>query len=219
MTASNATTPDVRDAAGDAAPTSSASRHNADRHEAQMSRMERLRHRVERKAADLSSRSSFWHKVFSWKFLPLAYRSGIKIHKGSVGTFAAILPFKKFNKNWYNAMAGGALLANAEVAGGMYVLKEVGADWTIVCKRLEYEFLRPCFGPAVYNIEPREDIEQLVRDGKEFNLTVDMMIVQMVQAKKARERRVGKCVASFHITPKTQYLARKRRTQEKEQDA
>ena len=42
----------------------------------------------------------------------------------------AILPFRKFNKNWYNAMAGAALLGNAEIAGGMYVFGTVGADYT-----------------------------------------------------------------------------------------
>ena len=60
-----------------------------------------------------------------------------------VNTFAAYLPFRRFNRNWYRAMAGGALLANSEIAGGMYVFGVCGADYTVVCKNLNYTFLRP----------------------------------------------------------------------------
>ncbi len=185
---------------------------NQDRHNHKFSRWQRFHLRLERRIARMSTRSNFWHRVLSWKYLPLAFRSGIKIHKGSPGTsFAAFLPFRKFNQNWYKAMAGGALLGNAEVAGGMYLLKILGADWTIVCKHLEYDFLRPCLGPAVYKIEPRENIQDFVDAGKEFNITIDMLVVQMVQPKMERERRVGKCSADFHITPRKQYLARESR--------
>ena len=62
-------------------------------------------------------------------------------------TFEAYLPFRRFNRNWYRALAGGALLANSEIAGGMYVFGVVGGDYTVVCKNLNYTFLRPCFGP------------------------------------------------------------------------
>ncbi|XOV75629.1 MAG: hypothetical protein ACFHWZ_00920 [Phycisphaerales bacterium] len=54
-----------------------------------------------------------------------------------------ILPFRRFNKNWYNAMAGAALLGNSEVAGGMYIFQKAGKDYTVVCKELHYKFLRP----------------------------------------------------------------------------
>jgi len=80
---------------------------------------------------------------------------------------AAVLPFRRFNRNWYRAMAGGALLANSEIAGGMYVFGIVGGDYTVVCKHLEYRFLRPCFGPAVYRMTPRENVHELVTAGGE----------------------------------------------------
>ena len=176
----------------------------------------RLVQRWEVRLSKLSTKNNFWHRVCSWLFLPLAYRSGIKfMSKGDESTFSAILPFRKFNKNWYNAMAGGALLGNAEVAGGMYVFKQCGADYTVVCKHLEYTFRRPCYGPAVYRVEPREDIKHLVATKEEFNITVDMIIVQMVHKPGEKERRVGKSTATFHVTPKAQARERKRRMAEK----
>ncbi len=158
----------------------------------------------------LSTRNNFWHRVCSWVWLPFAYRSGIKICKGSSNTFSAILPFRRFNRNWYNAMAGAALLGNSEVAGGMYVFSKCGADYTVVCKHMEYTFLRPCVGPAVYRVEPREQLDVLLSDGGEFNITLDMQIYQMVYSER-REPRVGKCVITFHVTPKAQERLRKER--------
>ncbi|MFP4144941.1 MAG: PaaI family thioesterase [Phycisphaeraceae bacterium] len=175
----------------------------------------RLVVRLERRLSRLSVRNNFWHRICSWIFLPLAYRSGIKFNRGDESTFSAILPFRKFNRNWYHAMAGGALLGNAEVAGGMYVFKQCGADHTVVCKHLEYTFRRPCHGPAVYRVEPREDIAALAKAGEEFNITVDMNIVQMVRKPEDKERRVGHCTATFHVTPKARARARARRRQQK----
>ncbi len=145
-------------------------------------------------------------------------------------SFFAVLPFKRINKNWYNAMAGAALLGNAEIAGGMYVFDLAGGDYTVVCKNLEFKFLRPCFGDAIYKITPREDLMAFIKSGDEFNITLDMEIVQAPivpeKAKSAagkvlpkavgekvagKERRVGKCVVTFHVTPKSHQLAKGRR--------
>jgi hypothetical protein len=63
-------------------------------------------------------------------------------------------------------MAGAALLGNSEIAGGMYVFGVCGGDYTVVCKHLEYKFLRPCFGPAEYRIKPKDDLHELVEDGR-----------------------------------------------------
>jgi hypothetical protein len=64
-------------------------------------------------------------------------------------------------------------------------------------------------GPAIYRIVPREDIQELVATGNEFNITVDMVILQAVHHKDEKERRVGNCEATFHVTPKSHYRARK----------
>ncbi|MBX3408680.1 MAG: hypothetical protein KF859_02195 [Phycisphaeraceae bacterium] len=176
-----------------------------------------LRERFEVFVARLSTRNRFWHKVCSLIWLPYAFKSGIKMKRVDERTFSATLPFKRFNRNWYNAMAGAALLANSEIAAGAYVFGASGGAYTIVCKHLSYNFLRPCYGPAIYRIVPREDINQLLATGKEFNITLDMQIIQqalvpeaLARLKKkdplmaricAKDRKVGQCVATFHVTP------------------
>lgn len=177
--------------------------------------------RVDRFISRLSAKSHFWQRVTSLVWLPYAFKSGIKMRRVDERTFAAVLPYRRFNRNWYNAMAGAALLANSEIAGGMYVFGICGGEYTVVCKNLEYKFLRPCFGPAVYKITPREQLEELLASGREFNITLEMDVVQQSvlpegvrkPAEKVlpkavgervagKEKRVGKCVATFHVTPK-----------------
>jgi hypothetical protein len=174
-----------------------------------------LSERLEAYISRLSARNRFWQVVCSKIWLPLAFKSGIRMKKLDASTFTAILPFRRFNRNWYNAMAGGALLANSEIAGGMYVFGQCAGDYTVVCKNLEYKFLRPCYGPAVYKITPRESLEALVAAGKEFNLTIDMNIVQGIGKHHQRERRVGSCVATFHVTPKAHHKSKKERREAK----
>lgn len=178
----------------------------------------------------LTSRNGFWQRVGSLFWLPYAFRSGIRMRRVEENTFAAELPFRRFNRNWYNAMAGAALLGNSEIAGGMYVFAQCGGDYVVVCKNLEYKFLRPCFGPAVYKITPREDIKALVAGGTEFNITLDMEIAQRslipepirpgaervlpkaVGEKVAgKEKRVGRCTAVFHVTPKAHQTSKGRK--------
>lgn len=166
--------------------------------------------RIEAFVSRLSVRDNFWHSVCSLIWLPLAFFSGIRMKQLDPKTFAAVLPFRRFNRNWYRAMAGGALLANSEIAGGMYVFGVCGGDYTVVCKNLSYTFLRPCFGPAVYRMTPREDIHDLLSRGGEFNITMDMEIQQQ-GFRGERDRRVGRCEAVFHVTPKVQHKVKKAR--------
>lgn len=167
--------------------------------------------RVEAFISRLSTRNNFWHRVCSLIWLPYAFRSGIKMKKLDDKTFTAVLPFKKFNRNWYNAMAGAALLGNSEIAGGMYVFGECGGDYTVVCRNLEYRFLRPCFGPAIYRINPIDDIKALVARGGEFNVALHMDVIQQLPQTersedsplpKLREKRVGRVKVQFHCAPK-----------------
>ncbi len=120
-------------------------------------RPKNLYDKIEAFVSRLSMRDNFWNSICSLIWLPLAFFSGIRLKELDPNSFAAraVLPFRRFNRNWYRAMAGGALLANSEIAGGAYVFGIVGADYTVVCKHLEYKFLRPCFGPAVYRITAR----------------------------------------------------------------
>jgi hypothetical protein len=174
-------------------------------------RLSRLYDKVEAFVSRLSVRDNFWHRICSLIWLPYAFFSGIVIKQISAETYAAVLPFRRFNRNWYRAMAGGALLANSEIAGGMYVFGICGGDYTVVCKHLEYTFLRPCLGPAVYKMTPRENVRQLLSTGEEFNVTLDLEILQQVSSLGERDKRVGKCEATFHVTPKIQHKIRKAR--------
>lgn len=173
----------------------------------------------------LSTKSNFWNRVCSMIWLPYAFRSGITMTLDE-NTYRATLPFRRFNKNWYSAMAGAALLGNSEIAGGNYVFNVCGGDYTVVCKHLEYKFLRPCHGPAEYRMTPLDDIHALVATGKEFNIAVRMDIVQVLvplskkkmaqetekpDGKTTKPKRVGRCTATFHVTPKSQHKAKKLR--------
>ena len=175
-------------------------------------RRKTLIERVEAYISRLASKNNFWHGVTSLIWLPFAARSGIKMYRSKDdNSFTAVLPFKRFNRNWYNAMAGAALLGNAEIAGGMYVFGVCGGDYTVVCKHLEYKFLRPCFGPAVYKISPRDDVKDLVSRGGEFNFTIDMDVVQQIVKPSEREKRVGKVTVTFHVTPKAHHKSKRER--------
>lgn len=184
--------------------------------------------RVEAYIARLSTRNHFWHRVCSLIWLPYAFRSGIRMKRVDPSTFTAELPFRRFNRNWYNAMAGAALLANAEIAAGMYIFGITGGDYTIVCKKLSYDFLRPCFGPALYKVLPSQDIRALIAAGNEFNITLEMEIIQQALLPQAlarrhrkdsvlarmaeRERKVGRATATFHVTPTTLHKAKRGHT-------
>ena len=148
----------------------------------------------------LSTKNNFWNRICSLIWLPFAFSSGLFMTKDEN---VAILPFRRFNKNWYNAMAGAILLGNSEIAGGTYVFKKTKGLYRVVCKKLEYRFLRPCIGPAIYKMTPREDIENLISMGKEFNIDLDMTIYQLMFAPNEKQRRVGKCTVTFHATPIT----------------
>jgi hypothetical protein len=176
------------------------------------SRFERFEAWVSR----LSTRNWFWHKVCSLIWLPYAFRSGISMKRLDNRRFRAVLPFKRINRNWYNAMAGAALLGNSEVAAGLFLFGEIGGDYIVVCKEMKYRFLRPCLGPAVYEIVNTEDLQQKVASGGEFNIALDMEIRQQLR-KKGREHRVGRCEITFHCTPKTMVKERKERNKDRDE--
>jgi hypothetical protein len=181
----------------------------------QTGRIARWSDKVEAFISRLSVRDTFWQRVCSLIWLPYAFFSGIKMKAVDANTFSAILPFRRFNRNWYHAMAGGALLANSEIAGGMYLFGICGGDYTVVCKQLNYTFLRPCYGPAVYKMSPRENLRDLVAGKKEFNITLDLEILQQVHRPGERDKRIGRCEAVFHVTPKVHHKAKKARRQER----
>ena len=166
--------------------------------------------RVEAFISRLSTKNNFWQKVCSLIWLPYAFRSGIRMKRLDSKRFTAVLPFRRFNRNWYNAMAGAALLGNSEIAGGMYLFAECGSDYVVVCKEMRYRFLRPCMGPAVYHILNTEDLHTKLTGGDEFNIKLDLEIRQRLK-KKGKELRVGRCEMTYHCTPKAHLRERSER--------
>lgn len=162
--------------------------------------------RAEAYITGLSTKNNFWHRVCSLIWLPFAFRSGISMRRISNDKFTAVLPFKRSNRNFYNAMAGASLLGNSEVAAGMFLFKNCGSDYAVVCKNMSYKFLRPCYGPAVYNVRDAELITNTLHEEMskrhEFNIEFTMDITQILH-KRGREFRVGRCEITFHCTPKS----------------
>jgi hypothetical protein len=68
---------------------------------------------------------------------------------------------------------------------------------------MQYRFLRPCLGPAVYRVVKSEDVEQKVARGGEFNVALDLEIYQQQLMSNREELLVGRCNITFHCTPKT----------------
>ena len=173
--------------------------------------------RLEAYVSRLSTRNNFWHRVCSLIWLPFAWRSGIQMRRESRSRFEAVLPFKRVNRNWYNAMAGAALLGNSEVAAGMFLFSECGSDYNVVCKQMKYDFLRPCLGPAVYTIRDGEEVISTVKtqksEGGEFNIDLELEIKQILK-KRGRDLRVGRCSMTFHCTPKRMIEAKMKRRKE-----
>ncbi|MDZ4831043.1 MAG: hypothetical protein SGJ09_12715 [Phycisphaerae bacterium] len=170
--------------------------------------------RAEAWLSRLSVKNAFFQRAFSLVYLPFAWRSGISMKRLGANRFVAVLPFTRFNRNWYNAMAGAALLGNSEVAGGLYLFARFGSDYTVVCKEMRYRFMRPCFGTAVYEVVKSEDIDERLATKGEFNIELDMEIRQQLK-KRGREMLVGKCAITFHCTPKSMADARRERKRKK----
>lgn len=111
-------------------------------------------------------------------------------------------------------MAGAALLGNSEVAAGMYLFAKCGSGFIVVCKEMKYKFLRPCRGPAVYEIVETEDLQQRLDAGTEFNIDLELEIRQQLK-KRGKAVRVGRCVITFHCTPKSMLRLRAARNKKK----
>lgn len=156
----------------------------------------------------LSTRNWFWQKVCSLIWLPFAFRSGITLRRATENRFTAVLPFTRGNRNWYNAMAGAALLGNSEVAGGLYLFGRCGSEYIVVCKEMHYRFLRPCYGPAMYEVMNSGDLDAQLAEGGEFNIPLEMEIRQHVHKPGIKAPLVGKCSITFHCTPKAMIKAK-----------
>jgi acyl-coenzyme A thioesterase PaaI-like protein len=96
-------------------------------------------------------------------------------------------------------MAGAALAGNAEIAGGLIINAQIGRDYTCVCKKLSYRFLRPCKGHAEYRLAAMSGMEEGVASGEAFNLNTTLHIYQ---TGRGPDKVVGKAEITFHLVPK-----------------
>ena len=146
-----------------------------------------------------SRKSIFWYRFGLLLKLPLGFHSGIREVENGQADLAMLLPFRRFNRNWYGAVAGGSLLANVEIAAGTYLLQKYGSRAVIVCKEVSYKFLRPCFTHVVYYIRRQPEAELLKPEAEEFNVTLAVTIAEWSPRDGKRKRRIGKCTIAFHV--------------------
>ncbi|MFM9098360.1 MAG: hypothetical protein ACKOQW_08740 [Phycisphaerales bacterium] len=166
--------------------------------------------RMEAWLSRVSNQNELVRKLFSSIWLPYAFRSGITMKSVSDRSFVAVLPFRRFNRNWYNAMAGAAAREEVHASRHLAVAQEGGADYIVVCKEMRYRFLRPCVGPAVYRVCGGDELGERIAKGGEFNIDLVMDIVQQVRpGRGGREKRVGQCDITFHCMPKAMLKARR----------
>ncbi|MGJ8676059.1 MAG: hypothetical protein ACSHX0_00935 [Akkermansiaceae bacterium] len=160
----------------------------------------RLYRPIEAKLSKLCFNNNFWYKVLTTIYLPLAAKSNMKLGSWKGEVYETVLPFERFNKNWYNAMAGAAILANTEVAGGMAIFKIVGEKYTVVCKELSYKFRLPCQSEATYRVKIIDDIHSLMKTKPEFNLRME---IDVLAEMKNKMRKIGTSTVTFHVAAKS----------------
>ncbi|MDA7506049.1 hypothetical protein N9F44_00470 [Akkermansiaceae bacterium] len=156
--------------------------------------------KVEQRLSNLCFNNNFWYKVLTTIYLPLAAKSKMMLGKQVGDVYETTLPFKRFNKNWYDAMAGAALLANTEVAGGMAIFKQVGEKYTVVCKEMHYKFRLPCQTDAIYRVKVLDDVKKLMRIKPEFNV---LMQIDVMAEIKNKMRKIGSSTITFHVAAKS----------------
>lgn len=156
--------------------------------------------KLETRLSVLCFNNNFWYKILTFKYLPLASKCGMKLGEWKGDVYETVLPFKKFNKNWYDAMAGAVILANTEIAGGMAIFKLVGEKYTVVCKDLSYKFRLPCQSEATYRVKIIDDIHSLMKTKPEFNLRME---IDVVAEMKNKMRKIGSSTITFHVAAKS----------------
>lgn len=176
----------------------------------------RIYRKLEMKLSKLCFNNNFWYKILTAIYLPLAAKSKMMLGKQVGDVYETTLPFKRFNKNWYDAMAGAALLANTEIAGGMAIFQLVGEKYTVVCKEMHYKFKLPCQTDAVYRVKILSDIHELMRTKPEFNLPMQIDVMAHI---KNKMRKVGTSTITFHVAAKSLMAQRIHKAKQKAKQA
>lgn len=144
----------------------------------------------------LTTRSRFWHNALTMVFMPSLWRSGIRLQL-MPDHFQGVLPFNRNNRNFDGDVAGAALLANCEVAAGGYIFYATEGAFSVVCKRLSFNFRRPCRAAVEYRVALRDELAGLVAARRPFTMDLDVEVFELGES----HRNIGNATATFHARP------------------
>lgn len=144
----------------------------------------------------LTTRSRFWHNALTMVFMPSLWRSGIRLRL-MPDHFQGVLPFNRNNRNFDGDVAGAALLGNCEVAAGGYIFYAAEGAFSVVCKKLSFNFRRPCRAAVEYRVGLRDDLAGLVAARRPFTMDLNVEVIELGQIR----RQIGTATATFHARP------------------
>ena len=133
----------------------------------------------------LSTAKNFWHRVCSFIWLPYAFRCGIRMQKLDARDLHRRAPLPSLQPQLVQRDGRRRRSATPR--------SPAGSTSSIWRRRLhgrvqaaELPLPAPCFGPAVYQVVPKGDVDALVAEGGEFNIEIQLNVYQ--QLKKPGER-------------------------------
>lgn len=144
----------------------------------------------------LTTRSRFWHNALTMIFMPSLWRSGIRLRL-MPDYFQGVLPFNRNNRNFDGDVAGAALLGNCEVAAGGYIFYAAEGAFSVVCKKLSFNFRRPCRAAVEYRVALREELAALLAARRPFTMDLSVEVFELGQIR----RQIGTATATFHARP------------------
>ena len=148
----------------------------------------------------LSMKSGFFNRLLSFFYMPFVFKSGLKINFVE-NDYYAILPKKRFNKNWYGTMAGGPILGNSELAAGSYLFMLSKGEYRMICTHLNYRFLLPSLDSVMYKaFVDLEELASKIKTGEKFNIDMTIKVFRLKNKDNAG-RRIGSGSISFHVWP------------------
>ena len=129
-------------------------------------------------------------------FMPSVWRSGIRLRL-MPDHFQGVLPFNRSNRNFDGDVAGAALLGNCEIAAGGYIFYAADGAFSVVCKKLSFNFRRPCRAAVEYRVALRDELAGLVAARLPFTMDLDVEVFELGEVR----RRIGNATATFHARP------------------
>ena len=155
-----------------------------------------LRQRIRIALKRLTTRSWFWHNALTMVFMPTLWRSGLRLRL-KPDHFQGVLPANRHNRNFDGDIAGAALLGNCEIAAGGYIFYAGEGAFSVVCKKLAFNFRRPCRAAVEYRVALRHELAGLIAARRPFTMDLDVEVFELGQVR----RQIGTATATFHARP------------------